>query len=193
MVYRASTRCPYCVTQRRAHHWGLERSRRLAGGGRPEQREGVPRRAQAKERTRVPWVTYKMCHIHFLGLPSQARFLPSPVSRNLILQVPPGQWGMQVGQDLFLEKFKKFFRRREWGRWPLPASPFCFLSRLVYWKGGVFRPGLIFSWYVKKSTKPGIRNRIQILTPSPAKCVALGRLFSFPGLKLLKKKKKNWG
>lgn len=122
-----------------------------------------------------------------------ARFLPSPVSRNLILQVPPGQWGMQVGQDLFLEKFKKFFRRREWGRWPLPASPFCFLSRLVYWKGGVFRPGLIFSWYVKKSTKPGIRNRIQILTPSPAKCVALGRLFSFPGLKLLKKKKKKLG
>lgn len=120
--------------------------------------------------------------------PSMISPIPSLQEGSLILQVPPGQWGMQVGQDLFLEKFKKFFRRREWGRWPLPASPFCFLSQLVYWKGGVFRPSLFLSWYGKKSTKPGIRNPIQILTPSPAKCVALGRLFSFPGLRLLKKK-----
>lgn len=80
-----------------------------------------------------PELPYKMLCVHFLGLPSQASFLPSPVSRRAI-------WfsrfllGSEVGQDLFLEKFKKFCRRREWGRWPLPASPFCFLSQLVYWK-----------------------------------------------------------
>lgn len=61
---------------------------------------------------------------------------------------------------------------------------FCFLSPLAYQQEGVFRSRL---FHTKRALNRESETCIHILTLPPAQYVALGRLFFFPGLKLLKK------